>query len=54
MEGPYMIIGFEDSDERDVAYHEGPFGAHYEATKKEIDRVRGIFSDTLAIAERLR
>lgn len=54
MEGPYMIIGFEESDERDVAYHEGPFGAHYEATKKEIDRVRGIFSDTLAIAERLR
>ncbi|RRS01763.1 helix-turn-helix domain-containing protein [Glycomyces terrestris] len=54
MEGPYMIIGFEVGEERDVAYHEGPFGAHYEATKKEIDRVRAVFSDTLAVAERLR
>ncbi|SDK59745.1 Helix-turn-helix domain-containing protein [Glycomyces sambucus] len=52
MIGSYTILGFDD-DERDVGYHEGPFGAHYEATKKETDRVRDVFSDTLAMAERL-
>ncbi len=54
MGGPYTILGFEGEGEREVGYHEGPFGAHYEATKKETDRVRDIFSDTLAMAERLR
>lgn len=54
MDGAYQILGFEGNEKQDVAYHEGPFGAHYEATKKETDRVRGIFSDTLAMAERLR
>lgn len=53
MEGPYMILSFDDENERDVGYHEGPFGAHYEATKQETDRVRDVFSDTLAMAERL-
>ncbi|WP_133884340.1 DUF5753 domain-containing protein [Glycomyces sp. NRRL B-16210] len=53
MEGPYTILSFDGNDERDVGYHEGPFGAHYEATKKETDRVRDVFSDTLAMAERL-
>jgi hypothetical protein len=54
MNGAYVIMGFDGDNERDVGYHEGPFGAHYEATKKETDRVRDIFSDTLAMAERLR
>ncbi|WP_112135939.1 helix-turn-helix domain-containing protein [Glycomyces dulcitolivorans] len=53
MIGSYQILGFEDADEREVGYHEGPFGAHYEATKDEVDRVRVVFSDTLALAERL-
>ncbi|GAA1671566.1 helix-turn-helix transcriptional regulator [Glycomyces endophyticus] len=54
MSGSYQILGFEDGDARDVGYHEGPFGAHYEAANKETDRVRDVFSDTLAKAERLR
>lgn len=54
MNGAYRIMSFDGEDERDVGYHEGPFGAHYEATKKETDRVHDIFSDTLAVAERLR
>ncbi|GAA2286810.1 hypothetical protein GCM10009853_047560 [Glycomyces scopariae] len=54
MSGSYQILGFEDGETRDVGYHEGPFGAHYEAANKETDRVRDVFSDTLAMAERLR
>jgi hypothetical protein len=54
MEGSYQILGFEGSDEQDMGYHEGPFGAHYEATKKQTTRVLGLFSDTLALTERLK
>jgi hypothetical protein len=53
MGGPYIILGFEDEADRDVIYHEGPLGAMYEADKKQSERVRGIFSDTLAMSERL-
>jgi len=53
MGGPYMILGFEGEAERDVVYHEGPLGAMYEADKKKTERVRGLFSDTLAMSERL-
>ncbi|PRY62485.1 DUF5753 domain-containing protein [Glycomyces artemisiae] len=52
-DGPYTLLGFGGDHQHDVGYHEGPFGAHYEATKKEIDRMRGLFSDTLAVSERL-
>lgn len=54
MAGPYTIIGFAGKSGQDVGYHEGPLGGHYEAAKKEVNRLRGLFSDTLAMAERLR
>lgn len=53
MNGAYRIMSFAGDDQRDVGYQEGPFGAHYEATSTEIQRVRALFSSTLALAERL-
>ncbi|MEU6247622.1 helix-turn-helix transcriptional regulator [Glycomyces sp. NPDC047010] len=53
MVGPYTILGFEGGANRDVVYHEGPLGGMYEADKKWAERVRGLFSDTLALSERL-
>ncbi|WP_335988907.1 DUF5753 domain-containing protein [Glycomyces sp. MUSA5-2] len=54
MSGSYQLLSFAGGEEREVAYHEGPLGAHYEAAKKEIGRLRDVFSDTLTMAERLR
>jgi hypothetical protein len=54
MNGSYVVMSFDETTDRDMGYHEGPFGAHYEATKTEVDRVRDIFSDTLALSERLK
>ncbi|THV42818.1 helix-turn-helix domain-containing protein [Glycomyces buryatensis] len=54
MEGPYRIMTFAEDDARDVGYHEGPFGAHYEASKADTERVRDLFSSTLAMSERLK
>lgn len=53
MSGPYMVLGFEGEVDRDVLYHEGPLGGMYEADKKKAERVRGLFSDTLTMSERL-
>ncbi|WP_199036388.1 Scr1 family TA system antitoxin-like transcriptional regulator [Glycomyces salinus] len=50
MGGVYMIMSFDDPATPDVVYHEGPLGAQYEASKDQVARCRGVFSDTLALA----
>ncbi|GAB3995028.1 helix-turn-helix transcriptional regulator [Glycomyces albus] len=50
MDGSYRIMSFDDPATPDVVYHEGPLGAQYAASKDQVARYRGVFSDTLALA----
>ncbi|THV26416.1 DUF5753 domain-containing protein [Glycomyces paridis] len=50
MEGPYMILSFDDPSTPDVVYQESVLGAQYEARIDQVDRCRGVFSATLASA----
>lgn len=50
MEGPYVILSFDDPATPDVVYQEGILGAQYEATEDQVIRVSDVFSGTLALA----